>query len=435
MSKIFSKMSLFSKLKNVADPVANPIRCIYRSVLSDKSLSLKEREVFEHKLELLLSQEVNILVVGGTGVGKSSTINSLFRDASTPLTPKQQAKVGTGPDPETQIISHYSLGNLIIWDTPGLGESPAADNLHIRAILKKMKERSPEGAFLIDFILVIFDGSVKDYGATFNLVNILAPQLSDKKRIVVGVNKIDLVRGGRGWDYKKNQPTQDLKKLIDSKVESVKQRIHNASKIDTDPIPYCAGYADDLGSSEPYNVSQLLCAILDAIDPEKRLAVINQTKEENLNRATESQKNHIKNATNETFQRSGFSSTLIRVGLAAITGGLFGGCFITSAVCRHVGKSDNCHILYLFRKFRDGWLKKQVDGQKLINEYYSVAPGIVNWIESQPNHSEIYADIYNEYLIKCYKMIKHKRYKQCKLLYIKMVLGLQALANEKHVSG
>ena len=57
-----------------------------------------------------MEENVNLLLVGATGSGKSSTINAMFN--------MQVAKVGVGVDPETACIEKYELGGLTIWDTP-----------------------------------------------------------------------------------------------------------------------------------------------------------------------------------------------------------------------------------------------------------------------------------------------------------------------------
>ena len=67
----------------------------------------------------LKEQKINIMITGATGCGKSSTINALFNT--------DVAKVGVGVDPETMEIEKYELDNLVLWDTPGLGDGKEAD--------------------------------------------------------------------------------------------------------------------------------------------------------------------------------------------------------------------------------------------------------------------------------------------------------------------
>ena len=62
-------------------------------------------------LEKLKRQKLNIMLVGATGVGKSSTINSIFN--------MNVAKVGDRVDPETSTIQKFEIDNITLWDTPG----------------------------------------------------------------------------------------------------------------------------------------------------------------------------------------------------------------------------------------------------------------------------------------------------------------------------
>ena len=80
----------------------------------------------------LKDNKINIMITGATGCGKSSTINALFDT--------EVAKVGVGVDPETMEIEKYELDNLILWDTPGLGDGKEADNRHAKNIIHKLAE-------------------------------------------------------------------------------------------------------------------------------------------------------------------------------------------------------------------------------------------------------------------------------------------------------
>ena len=103
------------------------------------------------------------------------------------------------------------------------------------------------------------------------------------------------------------------------------------------------------------------------------------------------------------------------------------GCFITTAVCDNFGKSDDCYELTMFRSFRDNWLANQPDGESLINEYYRIAPKIVNKINQLRNAKEIYQQIWNEYLQPCLSFIETGNYPECKSKYVEMVNKLTKL--------
>lgn len=122
----------------------------------------------------LKSQKVNLMITGATGCGKSSTINALFN--------MEVAKVGVGVDPETMDIQKYELDNLILWDTPGLGDGKEADNRHAKNIIRKLNERDETGNLLIDLVLVILDGSTRDLGTSYELINkVIIPNLGENK--------------------------------------------------------------------------------------------------------------------------------------------------------------------------------------------------------------------------------------------------------------
>ena len=107
------------------------------------------------------------------------------------------------------------------------------------------------------------------------------------------------------------------------------------------------------------------------------------------------------------------------------------GCFITTAVCNSLNKSDDCYELTRFRRFRDHWLALQEDGPSLIEEYYTVAPKIVEKINEKANRSDIYRKIWHSYLKPCLALIEEGNYTACKDLYVDMVKNLQKKVNGK----
>ena len=226
----------------------------------------------------LKEQKINLMITGATGCGKSSTINALFNT--------EVAKVGVGVDPETMDITKYELDNLVLWDSPGLGDGKEADNRHAKNIIKKLHERDENGDLLIDLVLVILDGSTRDLGTSYELINqVIIPNLGEDKegRILVAINQADVAMKGRYWDYEANKPEPPLVDFLEKKVISVRNRIKEGTGIDVTPIYYSAGYKEEgMPQSKPYNLSKLLYYIVKFTPKKKRLALV-----ENINQDQE----------------------------------------------------------------------------------------------------------------------------------------------------
>lgn len=218
----------------------------------------------------LKEQKINIMITGATGCGKSSTINALFET--------EVAKVGVGVDPETMEIEKYELDNLILWDTPGLGDGKEADNRHAKNIIKKLAEVDNKGNALIDLVLVILDGSSRDLGTSYELINnVIIPNLGEDKenRILVAINQADMAMKGRNWDFNENKPNDKLKEFLEEKVRSVKNRIYEGTGVSVEPIYYSAGYKEEGEvQNRPYNLSKLLYYIVKATPANKRVVYV-----------------------------------------------------------------------------------------------------------------------------------------------------------------
>ena len=268
-------------------------------ILEDEILKSKASD--EEKKELLkrlrnfCNTETNIMLVGATGCGKSSTINALFAVGEGPeeetdedddefeekpskKTYVEVAKVGSKADPETKDIEKYRIGNLVLWDTPGLGDGTEIDEHHKEVITELLREEDDDGNALIDLVLVIMDGSTRDLGTSYKILNdVIIPELKeDKKRILIALNQADIaMKTGRHWDYEKNEPDETLVNFLNEKVESIKNRIKEDSDLDVDPVYYCAGYEEESGDVvRPYNLSKLLYYIMNSLPAEKRVAIM-----------------------------------------------------------------------------------------------------------------------------------------------------------------
>ena len=72
-----------------------------------------------------------------------------------------------------------------------------------------------------------------------------------------------------------------------------------------------------------------------------------------------------------------------------------GGCYLTSACVEYLGKADDCEELTLLRKFRDEYMKTTEEGMRLVEEYYAVAPKIVERIDASGKQKIHYNYIYS----------------------------------------
>ena len=265
------------------------------------------------------SKKISVLLIGATSSGKSSTINALFNTSV--------AKVGFGVDPETKDIEEYELGNLHIFDSPGLGEGIEEDESHIEQIVRKLSEVDDDGELLIDLVLVVLDASSKDMSVSLRVLNeVLIPCLGEDEshRILVALNKSDMAMMGRHWDSENNVPDSVLKGFLTKKANSVKKRIYDATGVEVEPICYSAGYSDEDEEQKPYNLSKLLYYILINVPNEKRLILVDNLNENPDNWLYDDEEEDY----GELVRGSFFESLLSGIGTGAEKGAVTGGIII-----------------------------------------------------------------------------------------------------------
>lgn len=254
----------------------NAFQEFIQDIQNNSTLSEQDKLQVLKNAEKLKSEKVHVLITGATGCGKSSTINALFG--------VEVAKVGQGSNPETMEIARYDLGNVVLFDSPGLGDGYDADLRHAKNITNKLLEKDKNDNLLIDLVLVILDGSSRDLGTSYELINkVIIPNLGeDKSRLLVAINQADMAMKGRHWDYENNQPEPKLIEFLDEKVASTKARIKEATGVDTQPIYYAAGFKDGSDEQLPWNLAKLLSYVLSHTSEKKRIVFakeINQNQE------------------------------------------------------------------------------------------------------------------------------------------------------------
>lgn len=184
---------------------------------------------------------LDVLLVGATGTGKSSTLNAIFSDII--------AKVGEGVDPETQVISSYKLHDYLrIHDSAGLGDGKLADIEHSKNIISKLSEtctvneNTDRNTYcLIDLVIVLLDGGSRDLGTTFKLLESVILKSIEPDRVIVAINQSDMAMKGNYWNHITNKPEIKLQNFLEEKAVSVKNRIKESTGLEIEkPIYYSA---------------------------------------------------------------------------------------------------------------------------------------------------------------------------------------------------
>ena len=235
---------------------------------------LKFFRLIQEAIKKAKNQKINILLVGGTGVGKSSTINALFG--------RYEAEVGVGQNPETTEIGNYNLENITIWDSPGLGDSSENDKVYANKIKTLLQRKNINNECIIDMVLVIIDGSSRQLESTYKLIKDILVSNIDKERIVIGINQIDKAVG-KYWDNINHCPKSEIKEFIENKIKRpIKERIKKDTGIEFSTICYSAGEIDIISKiQEPgYNMAELLANIIIATPVKKRIGYTDRVNED-----------------------------------------------------------------------------------------------------------------------------------------------------------
>lgn len=213
----------------------------------------------EKKLEKARFRPLDVMVTGVTGAGKSTTLNTIFK--------KNVATVGNGVDPETIDLDSYSLNDVFrLWDTPGLGDGVANDEIHKRKLADLLyKTYSLDGNIYgwIDSAIVVLEGLNRDMGSTYTLLNeVIVPNIQ-ADRILVVINQADMAMKGRHWNKETNRPDEVLVDFLERQALSIQNRVKEATGVTIrKPVYYSAEYG--------YNIEKLLDFIIDNMIVERR---------------------------------------------------------------------------------------------------------------------------------------------------------------------
>lgn len=216
----------------------------------------------DNNLKKMQIRPLDVMVTGVTGAGKSTTLNAFFQ--------KTVAKVGDGVDPETMELDSYKLNDFFrVWDTPGLGDGVEIDQIHKKKMVDLLyKTYGSDGAIygFIDMVLVIIEGSNRDMGTTYTLLNDVVVPNIQKDRIFVVINQADVAMKGRHWNYSTNTPDVQLLNFLDEQAYSIQNRVKEATGISImKPIYYSAEYG--------WNVQKVFDFIIDNMPTQRRTLI------------------------------------------------------------------------------------------------------------------------------------------------------------------
>ena len=91
-------------------------------------------------------------------------------------------------------------------------------------------------------------------------------------------------------------------------------------------------------------------------------------------------------------------------------------CFITAACVKYYGLSDNCYQLKTLRKFRDGYLSESSSNKILVEQYYLIAPRLVELLESDSNKKNLFGEIFGKINAAC-SAIEQRKFEEAKVIY------------------
>lgn len=199
-----------------------------------------------------------IVLIGKTGVGKSSTINKLFDPK--PNLPIDHVEPAT-MNIEVLTLSLGERGDLIIVDCPGLGDSSQADKRNMLAF-KELLAQS-------DVAVWILKADDKTLGIDISFVKKILPKTL-KERLVVGINQIDNMQPGE-WNTEFNVPSKEQDESIKRKEEYVRSRFIEIGIEPFSVISYSA--------KRDYHLIKLFRALVDACPQERIPALVSRKAE------------------------------------------------------------------------------------------------------------------------------------------------------------
>ncbi|MDJ0773501.1 MAG: GTPase family protein [Mastigocoleus sp. MO_167.B18] len=217
-----------------------------------KTQTLKEVMVQAEPVEVVEQKPVSILLVGRTGAGKSSLINTLFQS--------ELAEVDVLPS--TDKIQNYqwetsSGETLTLWDTPGYEQINNAD----------FRKLVLDYAITADLLLLVTPALDPALQMDADFLKEMKEEVEDLPVITI-VTQVDRLRPIREWEPPYNWLAGERPKEIAIR-EATKYRAELLGEFSQQVLPVVT--YDVKTNRQVWNVDELSLGLLDAIAPAKQL--------------------------------------------------------------------------------------------------------------------------------------------------------------------
>ena len=237
-----------------------------------KSFSFKKKiseEDFERIWEKVTDKVNNeppprIAFIGNCGVGKSSTLNSLF-NAGQAISHMESCNQGEGLLEIKVETIEGEKGFLDVYEMPELDENIKSQKKHLETYKRVLSEVD-----VAIWILEADNRGLKNIKETLiNDIRKINPALINQ--IVFAINKVDIIHPGQcDWNTLMNLPGEEQEVNIVERIKDIEEII---KKI----IPEWSGQIIGYSAEKKYNLTKLFKIILDAV-PEERKWVVTSRK-------------------------------------------------------------------------------------------------------------------------------------------------------------
>ncbi len=224
--------------------------------LSDEDVAKIKRAIIEE----ITSHPPTVGIIGVSGTGKSSTINSMFKTDLAISHVVACTKEFKDTNLRVSVKSGEAKGQdalLRIVDAPGLGEDITLDPTY----LNMYRER------LADCDVILWVLAARNRAVALD--QIYLKQLSEfNERMVFGINQVDLIEP-MDWNQKINLPSREQERNIQLIVNDRKLKVESVIGHEVKIVPYSA--------THKYNLQELFTMMIESA-PKKRAWIFSAIK-------------------------------------------------------------------------------------------------------------------------------------------------------------